>query len=60
MRYVLNHFYKLKHDRYRSLIYSSNANEVAVVVDKNWMDFVHPIYAMILSFFQDLLQSKWQ
>lgn len=58
MRYVLNHFYKLKHDKYRSLIYSSNANEVAVVVDKNWMDFVHPIYAMILSFFSRPIAIK--
>lgn len=51
MRYVLNHFYKLRHDQYRTLIHSSNTKSHVVEVDNNWMDFVHPIYAMILSFF---------
>ena len=51
MKYVLNHYYKLRHDRYRTLIHSSNINNTIVEVDNKWMDIIHPIYAMILSFF---------
>ena len=51
MKYVFNHFYKLRHDRYRTILMASSFNNLNVDVDVEWVSIIHPIYAMILSFF---------
>lgn len=49
--YVFNHYYKLRHDRHRTFIMSSGAGKSMEDVDTEWTESIHPIYAMILSFF---------
>ena len=48
---VLNPNYFLRHDRKRSLILSSPTKRTEFRYDSNWISVVHPIYAMVLSFF---------
>jgi radical SAM protein with 4Fe4S-binding SPASM domain len=51
--YVLNHFYKLRHDIKRSYILSPNYVEekYEMLVRKNWISMIHPMLAMALSLF---------
>jgi len=51
MKYIFNHFYILKHDECRTVLCSHDYNISTVDVNKGWMSYIHPIYAMLLSFF---------
>lgn len=51
MKYVFNHYYILRHDICRSIIYSRNFNKSSVDINIKWLSYVHPIYAMLLFFF---------
>lgn len=53
--YILNHFYRLRHDIKRSYIVAPDyiEEEQASFVQKNWMSRIHPIFAMALSFFSE-------
>lgn len=51
MKYVLNHYYILRHDSKRSIICAHHYKPCNVDVNTDWLSFIHPIYAMMLSFF---------
>lgn len=55
MKYIFNHFYILRHDVSRSVICSRGINRSNVDVSHDWWAFVHPIYAMVLSFFYEAI-----
>lgn len=62
-RYVLNHFYKLRHDIKRSNILSPAYvdEEYNNIVQVNYRSRIHPVFAMILSLFSQpitLLEAK--
>jgi len=50
---IFNHFYKLQHDLKRSYIFSSDAidKNSDCLINSEWNSRIHPIYAMIFSFF---------
>ena len=52
---VFNHFYKLRHDLKRTLIYSfdSDRDAVGIEVNTSWQSKIHPVYAMIFSFLSE-------
>ena len=50
-KYIFNHYYRLRHDHSRTLLFASSYQDAIVNVDKDWVDIIHPIYAMVLSFF---------
>ena len=52
-RIVFNHFYKLKHDLKRSYIISPNNGSSNIKVHQGLISKIHPVYAMILSFFSN-------
>lgn len=54
-RYILNHFYKLRHDVKRSYILSADFVDKKNVnlIQRNWTSRMHPIFAMALSFFSE-------
>lgn len=54
-KYVFNHFYKLRHDIKRSYILSFNyvEKEYENTVQTGWISRIHPVFAMILSFFSE-------
>lgn len=51
MRYVFNHYYILRHDLRRSVLCSRCVNKSVIEVSTGWFSYIHPIYAMLLSFF---------
>lgn len=51
MKYVFNHFYLIRHDKKRSIICSHLYQNETSDVNSDWLSYIHPIYAMILSFF---------
>ena len=52
MKYILNPYYLLRNDVKRAAICSQDVNHSpAIDVSENWLSFIHPIYAMLLSFF---------
>lgn len=51
MEYILNHYYLLRHDEKRSFLFSHAENHSCVDVSIGWFSTIHPIYAMVLSFF---------
>ena len=51
MKYVFNHYYILKHDEKRTILCSHNRTKSSIEVNQDWITFIHPVYAMILSFF---------
>jgi radical SAM protein with 4Fe4S-binding SPASM domain len=53
IKYVLNHFYKLRHDIKRSHILAPSYidKEYASMVQTGWMSRIHPVFAMALSLF---------
>lgn len=51
MKYVFNHFYILRHDEKRVVLCSHDQTASSIEVNKEWVSFIHPIYAMLLSFF---------
>lgn len=53
VKYILNHFYKMRHDVKRSHLLSPHyvKNENAHFVQKDWVSLIHPILAMALSLF---------
>lgn len=53
MKYILNHYYTLRHDKKRSYIISpsDNSYEKPIPVNAGWVSRIHPAYAMMLSFF---------
>lgn len=51
MKYIFNHYYILKHDEYRTVLCSHDYNTSTVEVSAGWLSYIHPIYAMLLSFF---------
>ncbi len=57
-KYILNHFYQLRHDLTRTYILSPEwvENEKKPFVDLNWSSKIHPIYAMIFSFFSSPIE----
>lgn len=54
-RYILNNFYTLRHDRERVLVYSNDSARIEnnVKVNNEWLSPIHPVYAMMLSFFSE-------
>lgn len=56
-KYILNHFYKLRHDFKRSYVLTSNYvdKEHASMVQNDWISRIHPILAMALSLFDEPL-----
>ena len=47
--YVLNPDYMMTNDKYRIVLYSKETvNEYS---SKNWISFLHPVQALIFSFF---------
>jgi radical SAM protein with 4Fe4S-binding SPASM domain len=48
--YILNHDYVLRHDQRRSYIIQRHANNGDI---KDWANMIHPVQAMILSFFSE-------
>lgn len=54
-RYILNNYYLLKHDQKRALILSPGdaAYRKPIKVDSSWMSRIHPVYAMMISFFSE-------
>lgn len=52
-KYVLNHFYKLRHDLKRSYVLSPEFidHKYSSFAQPNWTSRIHPILAMVLSFF---------
>ena len=52
MKYILNPYYLLRNDVKRAAICSQDVNHSPDIdVSENWLSFIHPIYAMLLSFF---------
>ena len=54
-KYILNHYYILRHDQKRSYIISSGdvSYEKNIYVNSGWISRIHPAYAMMLSFFSN-------
>ena len=54
-RYIFNHFYQLRHDLKRTHIFSPEwiENDKKPFVNLNWSSKIHPVYAMIFSFFSN-------
>lgn len=54
-KYILNHYYTLRHDQKRSYIMSQGDgfNKKPFSVNVGWMSRIHPAYAMMLSFFSE-------
>lgn len=54
-KYILNHYYTLRHDQKRSYIMSQGDgfNKKPLAVNVGWMSRIHPAYAMMLSFFSE-------
>ena len=54
---VFNHFYKLRHDIKRSYIVAPTFVDKrhSSLVNVSWMSRIHPVYAMIFSFFRSQL-----
>ncbi len=52
-KYILNHYYKIQHDKKRSYIIAPNDlyTKKPIKVDSGWNSKIHPAYAMMLSFF---------
>lgn len=50
-KYVFNHYYILRHDVRRSILCSRSVNNSVVKVNVGWFSYIHPVYAMLLSFF---------
>lgn len=52
---VFNHFYKLRHDEKRSIIYSTEKENIisTVQINESWVSKIHPVYAMIFSFLSE-------
>lgn len=52
-RFVFNHSYQLRHDLKRTHIFSPEAapNDQKSFFDVTWSSVIHPVYAMIFSFF---------
>lgn len=57
-RYILNHYYTLRHDKKRSYIISpsDNFNVKPMPVNVGWVSKIHPAYAMMLSFFSNPIE----
>lgn len=56
---VLNHFYKLKHDTKRTYIIGPERNSVEKFGARpGWRSTIHPIYAMVLSFFSKPVEEQ--
>ncbi len=53
MKYIFNHYYVLRNDVKRAIICSSDYTSSSIDIDKGWVAFIHPIYAMIFSFFSE-------
>lgn len=47
--YVLNPYYRLRHDIHRSILYAKGGTDS--VCSRNWCTFIHPLHAVLLSFF---------
>ena len=50
-KYVFNHYYILRHDVRRSILCLRSVNNSVVKVNVGWFSYIHPVYAMLLSFF---------
>lgn len=52
-KYILNHYYILRHDEKRSYIMSPGDYHIKkpINVNSGWLTKIHPAYAMMLSFF---------
>lgn len=55
MKYILNHYYTLRHDLNRTFILGgrNGRKNNGIPVDANWKSIIHPAYAMMLSFFSE-------
>ena len=53
MRYILNDYYTLRHDGRRTFILGGRNGKKpkGIPVDIDWKSIIHPVYAMMLSFF---------
>lgn len=54
-KYILNHFYKLRHDVKRTYLLSSSGvdKKYADSVQREWMSRIHPVIAMALTLFDE-------
>lgn len=51
-RYVFNHFYTLRHDKCRTIMFSpSHVSHDRHDESIDWVSYIHPVYAMLFSFF---------
>ena len=59
-KYVLNHYYMLRHDLKRTYIVAPDDSMPlnSIAVNSGWISKIHPIYAMILSFFSKPVSLK--
>ena len=55
MKYILNHYYRLRNDVKRSYIVSPSDSSFPkpILVNAAWASRIHPAYAMMLSFFSE-------
>ncbi len=55
IKYILNHFYKLRHDLKRTYLLSSNDvnKKYTDCVQHEWMSRIHPVIAMALTLFDE-------
>lgn len=53
MKYILNSYYVLRHDKKRTFILGGKNGRMSngISVDNDWKSMIHPAYAMMLSFF---------
>lgn len=60
MKYVLNNYYILRHDKCRTFILGGRNGRIGneISVDENWKSIIHPAYAMMLSFFSNPIELE--
>lgn len=60
MRYVLNNYYVLRHDKSRTFILGGKNGRVNYgnSTDPEWKSIIHPAYAMMLSFFSEPVELE--
>lgn len=56
MKYVFNHYYYLRHDKFRTLMYNKISKHNNPDYSTDWLQKIHPIYAMLFSFFSSPIE----
>lgn len=56
MKYVFNHYYHLRHDKFRTLMYDKISKQNNLDYSTDWLQKIHPVYAMLFSFFSSPIE----